>query len=102
MLDDRRYLTLNINKKIFENELVKDMVRIAYGGAIPRPCSRPTEPQVIFYERVADGLSPYKKIKAIEEIKANIPNTGSAQDILDAHDAADYILMMLTDTQYRK
>lgn len=102
MINDRKNLTLNINKKIFENPLVKDMVRIAYGGAIPRPCSGPTEPQVIFYARVADGLAPCKKIKAIEEIKANIPNTGTAQEILDANDAADYILMMLTDIQYRK
>lgn len=102
MIEQNPTLTLNINKKIFENPLVKDMVRIAYGGVIPRPCSGPTEPQVIFYARVTDGLSPYKKIKAIEEIKASIPNTGTAQEILDANDAADYILMMIDNVYLNK
>lgn len=101
MIEQNPILTLNINHKIFDHSIVQDMVRIAYGGAIPRPTSGPTDTIVTFYAHISDRTL-YKAITQIEELKANIPTGHSATELLDIHDAADYIIMMLTDIRYRK
>lgn len=101
MIEQKPTLTLNINHKIFDHSIVKDMVRIAYGGAIPRPCSGPNDSVVTFYEHISDRTL-YKAITQIEELKANVSTGHTATELLDIHDAADYIIMMLTDIRYRK
>lgn len=101
MIEQNPTLTLNINRKIFDHSIVQDMVRIAYGGAIPRPSSRPHDSVVTFYAHISDRAL-YKTITQIEELKANVPTGREATELLDIHDAADYIIMMLTNIRYRK